>query len=358
MVSQAIDVHQADILIMDDEFSNVLLLERVLEQGGFTKIRSLTDPRLFFDAIANAEPDIILLDLNMPYLDGLTLMKELAAQSRPATFIPILILTADNTAGTRQDALTAGANDFLTKPFDVLEVLLRVKNLLKMRFLHNQLHSLNMDLEGQVKERTRDLQEAQIEILERLGLATEYRDDDTGAHIRRVADLSAEVARALGEDEKYVEMMRVAAPLHDIGKIGIEDGILMNPGKLTAEEFDAMKHHTRIGASILAGSRCRLLQLAEEIALTHHECWDGRGYPDGISGEDIPLSGRIVSVVDVFDALTNRRPYKEPWPVQDAIDEIVRLSGTKFDPRIVEAFLKVMAAEPAGRMLREYELAA
>lgn len=196
-------------------------------------------------------------------------------------------------------------------------------------------------LEAEVQERTAQLEEARLEILRRLALAAEYRDDETYEHTERVAETAASLLRALGGGPEEVGLMRLAAPLHDIGKLGISDLILLKPGRLTPEEFARMKTHTRLGAQILSGSRSQVLRLAEEIALTHHEWWDGSGYPRGLSGAEIPLAGRIVALADVFDALTHRRPYKEPWPVERALEEVRSLSGTHFDPTIVDAFMKL-----------------
>ncbi len=193
-----------------------------------------------------------------------------------------------------------------------------------------------------MRERTAALEETQIEILERLALAAEYRDDETGEHIKRVGRTAAEIAKVLGWSEEEVELIRRAAPLHDVGKIAISDTILLKPGKLTPEEFERMKLHTTLGAKMLSGGRFPLLQLAEQIALTHHERWDGSGYI-GLQGEAIPIAGRIVAVADVFDALTSVRPYKNAWSTSDAIDEIRRQNGKQFDPRVVEAFLKVIS---------------
>ena len=204
-----------------------------------------------------------------------------------------------------------------------------------------------MVLEEKVRERTWELEEAQIEILERLALAAEYRDDDTGAHTQRVGRLSAMLGRALGMSDVDVELIRRAAPLHDVGKIGIPDAILLKPGPLTDEEYEVMKTHTVIGARILSGNTSPHLQLAEEIALTHHERWNGTGYA-GLGGEDIPLPGRIVAVVDVFDALTHDRPYKEAAPVPLALEEIRRQSGRHFDPPIAAAFVELVASSELG----------
>jgi putative two-component system response regulator len=233
--------------------------------------------------------------------------------------------------------LKEGAKDFLTKPLNEIEVLLRINNLLETRFYSSL-------LEQRVKERTKDLEKARMEVLQRLALAAEYRDDNTGQHTRRVGQISALVAANLNLPAETVELIQTAAPLHDVGKIGIPDSILHKPGKLTEEEFAVMKTHTKIGASILSGGTSPMLQLSEEIAMYHHERWDGRGY-EGISGDAIPIAGRIVSVADVFDALTHSRPYKEAWTTEDAVAEISRQSGTQFDPQVVDAFMKLSHAD-------------
>jgi len=330
------------ILIVDDQPSNVMLLEGILQEEDFTSYRSITDSREVLPTFIDYLPDLILLDLQMPYLDGFAVMKQLQACIVPGDFLPILVLTADITPEAKRRALTEGALDFLTKPFDATEVLLRIKNLLQTRSLHIQLQKQNEVLDHKVRERTADLEATQVEILERLALAAEYRDDDTGEHTRRVGKTAARIAEALDWLLAEVELIRRAAPLHDVGKIAIPDAILLKPGKLTPEEFERMKTHTSLGAQMLSAGEFPLLQLAEQIALTHHERWDGTGYI-GLREDAIPMAGRIVAVADVFDALTSERPYKKAWPLSEALEEIKCQSGPQFDPRIVEAFLNVVS---------------
>ena len=334
-------IQSGRVLIVDDEAPNILLLEKTLKKAGFANVQSTTDSREVLSIFSEFQPDILLLDLNMPDLTGFEVMEQLRGLVDKNTYFPILVLTADPTPLMKQQALAYGARDFLSKPFDLTEVLLRIKNLLETRFLYLQLHEQNEALEVKVRDRTRELEETQVESLHRLALAAEFRDDDTGQHTQRVGHVSALLAKALGLADDVVQLVRLAAPLHDVGKIGIPDIVLLKPDQLTAVEIQVMITHTIIGARILSGSKSPLLQLAEQIALTHHECWDGKGYPLGRRGDDIPLAGRIVSVADVFDALTHRRPYKEAWPASDAATEIERLGGSKFDPRVVTAFLKL-----------------
>lgn len=329
------------ILIVDDQPANVALLEGILEEEDFTSYRSVLDSREALATFVEYLPDLVLLDLQMPFMNGFEVMTQLQACIAPQDFLPILILTADVSPETKRRALAEGALDFLTKPFDAVEVILRIRNLLQTRSLHVQLQGQNEILDRKVRERTAELEATQLEILDRLALAAEYRDDDTGKHTQRVGEIAAQVAEALGWQSGAVELIRRAAPLHDVGKIAIPDSILLKPGKLTPEEFERMKWHTKLGATILSGGQFPLLQLAEKIALTHHERWDGTGYI-GLAGEAIPMAGRIVSVVDVFDALTSVRPYKKAWSEQEALEEIQRESGRQFDPRVVDVFLRVI----------------
>jgi putative two-component system response regulator len=333
------DLQSARILVADDQEANVRLLEGILRRVGYTNVSSTTDSRKVLPMYAELQPDLILLDLVMPHVDGFHIMEQLQATAQLGTYLPILVLTADITQEARQRALSIGAKDFVTKPFDHAEVLLRIKNLLETRFLHSRLRDQNEILAEKVRERTAELEESRLEILKRLAIAAEYRDDDTGQHTQRVGRLSAHLAEALSLPKDYIDLLLEAAPLHDVGKIGIPDSILLKPGKLTAAEFDVMKTHTVIGAKILSGGRSDSIRMAAKIALTHHERWDGSGYPHGLAREEVPIEGRIVAVVDVFDALTHIRPYKTAWTIDRALAEILSQKGKQFDPCVVEAFL-------------------
>lgn len=340
------------ILIVDDEDANVRVLERLLDRAGYQNLRSTSDPREVEDIFLEYDPDLILLDLHMPHLDGFAVMEMLREHIGPETYLPILVLTGDPDREVKERALSAGARDFVTKPFDSTEVLLRIQNLLETRCLHQELRAHSETLEEKVRERTRELAQAQIEILHRLVLAAEYRDDMTGRHAERVGVLSALVGSALGVGRERVEVIRRAAPLHDVGKIGIPDAILMKPGPLTPAEFEVMKNHTTIGARILAGTDYSLLETARTVARSHHEKWDGTGYPDGLAGEDIPLVGRIVSVADVFDSLTHERPYKMATPPEEAVEMIREEREQHFDPEVADAFLRVIGRLEEGSLDR------
>lgn len=335
------------ILVVDDNPSNVLLIERLLEYSGFEHVRALNDPTEVLGTCQEWEPDLIILDLHMPKMNGYQVMEQLQQHREPDDFLPILVFTADVTSEAKRKALEAGAADFLTKPGDATEIRLRVRNFLKMRLLHQRLSEQKRILEDRVRERTVDLENMHLEVVERLARAAEYRDDDTGQHAKRVGDMAARIGFELGMDSEEVETLRLAASLHDLGKIGISDSILLKPGKLTQEEFELMKSHTRIGAEVLAGSACRFLTMAEEIALTHHEKWDGSGYPSGTQGEEIPLVGRIVAVADVYDALVSERPYKVTMSHDAAVEEIVSSAGRHFDPQVVAAFQRIATGFPS-----------
>jgi putative two-component system response regulator len=340
----AYDFHTARILVVDDEIANVEILRRFLARAGFRNVDSTTDSRQAAPLYLEHRHDLILLDLHMPHLDGLDVMDQLN-EIASASYLPILILSGDLTPEARRDALSRGAKDFVNKPFRQDELLLRIRTLLDTRMLYVQIQNQNQALEAAVRQRTRELVEMQIEIIERLAIAAEFRDDNTGQHTQRVGQMSALLAQQLGLPDSQVSLIARAAPLHDVGKIGVPDTILMKMGKLTPAEFEIVKQHTTIGARILSGGKFPLLRLAEEIALSHHERWDGHGYA-GMRGADVPLSGRIVAVADVFDALTQQRPYKPAWPVAEAIAEIDRQRERQFDAGVVDAFLRVIQSSP------------
>jgi len=338
----------ARILIVDDEAANIEILQRILSRGGFGRIETTTDSREAAALYVQHRPDLILLDLHMPHLDGLAVMDQLN-EIAEASYLPILILSGDLTPEARREALSRGAKDFVNKPFQADELLLRIKTLLETRLLYIQIQSQNQLLEAKVRERTRELVEAQIEIIERLAVAAEFRDDNTGQHTQRVGQMSALLAKQLGLPDSMVSLIARAAPLHDVGKIGVPDSILLKMGKLTREELEIVKAHTTIGARILSGGKFPLLRLAKEIAFSHHERWDGDGYA-GLRGVDIPLAGRIVAVADVFDAPTQQRPYKPAWPIAEAIEGIPQQPDRQFDPGIVDAFLRVTESMPQVRV--------
>lgn len=332
-------IERSRILIADDDEGNVRVLEAFLRAAEFTEIVVTTESSRVIELCATVEPDVLLLDLGMPAPDGYALLHMLKPLRQGAVRLPVLVLTGDTSLDAKHRALTLGANDFLTKPFDPSEVVLRVGNLLETRALQRALSSQNEALERRVRERTHELEDARVEIVERLAQAAEYRDDATGGHVQRVGRTAGLLARALGLPDDTVDLMRWAAQLHDIGKLGISDALLVKRGRLTDAEMEVMKLHVTIGADMLAGSRSSLLRTSEEIVRTHHEHWDGSGYRAGLKGTEIPLGGRIAAVADVFDALTHRRPYSDPWPVERAVAEISALSGRQFDPQLVEAFL-------------------
>lgn len=337
-------VETARILVVDDEPANVRLLERVLSREGYAGVVGITDARRVPDLFRAFLPDLILLDLRMPHVDGFTILDQIATLNREGGFLPIVVLTADDSKEAKERALSAGATDFISKPFQTFEILLRIRNLLQTRQLYIELQHRNRRLETRVVERTRELEHAQREMLERLAQAVETRDGETGEHTRRVGENSAHLARALGLPDDQVELLRRAAPLHDVGKIGIPDAVLAKRGALTAAEREVVKTHTVLGAKILAQGDSELMRAAERIALGHHERWDGTGYPNGLAGEEIPLEARIVAVVDVFDALVHDRPYRDAWTETRALAEIEAGAGGHFDPAVAAAFLQAHAA--------------
>ena len=345
-----INTKSASILMVDDDPVNILILQALLESEGYTQLYSTTDPLAAEGLYRQHRPDLVLLDINMPKLSGFGVMEQLKAiEQEQGNYPPIMMLTAVTDRDTRLRALTAGARDFLTKPFERIEVLSRIHNILEVRCLHKQIRQHNKLLEQKVRDRTAqlaekadELQETRLEIIRRLGRAAEYRDNETGLHIIRMSKYAQLLGQAAGMSDDAAELLLNASPMHDIGKIGIPDSILLKPGKLNAKEWEIMKTHTRMGAEILSGHPSDLMEMARLIALTHHEKWDGSGYPNGLQGEAIPLVGRIVALTDVFDALTSERPYKKAWCVGDALSEIDQRSGTHFDPQLVQQFKRIL----------------
>ena len=337
MAASQIDIYTGKLLIVDDEPVNVKLLERTLAKAGYSNIESTLDPRKVCDLFADGDHDLVLLDLNMPYMDGFAVMN--ALQERFDTPPPVLVLTAQSAQEFRTQALELGAQDYVTKPFERNELLHRVKNLLESKLYRHGLERLNESLEEKVNERTCQLNETRLQVVRRLGRAAEYRDNETGLHIVRMSKISYLLGKAMGMDDYQSDLLLNASPMHDIGKIGIPDHILLKPGKFEPDEWEIMKQHAQIGADILEGEDSDLLTMARDIALTHHEKWDGSGYPNGLKGEAIPLVGRICALADVFDALTSERPYKKAWTVEDALQLIHENRGSHFDPDLVDAFM-------------------
>ena len=333
--------HNSRILIVDDEPVNLKLLDKMLRAEGYANLVSIVDSRKVMEAYCAEPPDLILLDINMPYLDGyevMALLKELKDPLLP----PILVLTAQAGKEFLMRALNEGARDFLSKPFNRYELLARVRNLLDAHLALRLTFDQKGVLEGLVCERTAEVVQSRLEIVQRLGRASEYRDNETGRHILRMSYSAAMLAKKIGWSGERCDLMLYASPMHDLGKIGISDLILLKPARLTDEERGIMETHSTIGADILSGSNNELLETARIIALTHHEKWNGSGYPAKLAGESIPLEGRIAAIVDVFDALTSVRPYKKAWPVDEAVDEIRKQSGAHFDPELVGHFLAIL----------------
>ncbi|MBF0190946.1 MAG: response regulator [Magnetococcales bacterium] len=335
-------IRSAAILIVDDNVHNLEIARQILECRGFTRITTESNPLAVFDVhlAGGGQPfDLILLDLMMPHLDGFGVMTRLKECGNAS---PVLVLTAQNDTQLCHHAFAAGASDFLSKPFTGEEMYARVNNLLIAHLAQRRLYHENYTLEEAVRQRTTELEAAQFEIVRRLGMAGERRDNETGLHVVRMAYFSRIIALGDRMENTDVDLLFHAAPMHDIGKIGIPDRILLKAGRLDDAERHVMNTHVEIGFQILNGSDIPLLQRAATIARTHHEKWDGSGYPYGLRGDEIPLDGRIVAIADVFDALTSKRPYKKAWSVEDAITFICGQAGEHFDPRLVAVFEEVL----------------
>jgi putative two-component system response regulator len=334
------------ILAVDDQIENIELLEAYLEPEGFELVRAEDG----FDALAKISGgriDLVLMDVMMPGMDGFEATRRIR-QDAENRLLPIILITALRGREDRVRGIEAGCDDFISKPVDSVELLARVRSLLKVKAYNDLLETYRRDLEAEVAARTAELtgafgkiKSASLETIYRLSMASEYKDVDTGVHIKRMSLYSAAIACRMGFDENVVETILYAAPMHDLGKIGIPDRILTKPGKLDSLEWEIMKRHTQIGARILSGSEAEFIRLGATIALSHHEKWDGSGYPEGLSGADIPVSARITAIADVFDALTVKRPYKEPFTVEKSFAIILEGRGKHFDPDVVDAFFAI-----------------
>lgn len=325
------------ICIIDDERISLNVINAVLQRNAAHRVESFSSPIHGLARCRETTFDLVLVDYQMPIINGVECVLQIRALP-DYQFIPIIMLTADNDRALRLEAISAGATDFLNKPFDPEELRVRVKNLLALRQAQVALQKRATDLDEEVHRATLKLQSREEELIWCLSRAIEMRDGSTGEHISRVAIVSEIIARHMGLSEAFCRTLYLASPLHDTGKIGISDAVLHKPGKLTAKERQEIETHTDIGGQILSNGESYLIKMAQEIALSHHEKWDGSGYGLGLAGKDIPLSGRITAIADVFDALCSVRTYKKAWSFNDAYDEILRQSGTHFDPACVNAF--------------------
>lgn len=326
-----------NVVLIDDSRSVLVALRVELEQLGNLQIDTFEDPENAIKACAEKQYDLVLVDYNMPKLTGIEVVT--ALRNRPSyDLVPIVMVTSETEKLVKMNAIEAGATEFLRKPVDMVELKARVRNLLNLRRAHVALSQRAESLVAVVNAKSVELAASEEEIIWRLARAIEYRDGATGDHVSRVAQISLLIAQDLKLDADVCRKIYLAAPLHDIGKIGISDEILGKPGRLTDQERDVMRQHVDIGVQILANGRSDLLMVAERIAGGHHEKWDGSGYPKGLAGEQIPLEARIVALADVFDALCSVRPYKPQWSLQDAHAYVLRENGRHFDPACVAAF--------------------
>lgn len=322
------------ILVVDDIPDNIEVLRGILHDDHLI-LAAINGAKALEIARSTQKPDMILLDVMMPKMDGYEVCRRLKSDSRTA-HIPVIFVTGMGEVESEILALELGAVDYITKPIVPPVVKARVKT-------HLALYDQNRELEHLVQERTEELQRTRLQIIQDLGRAAEYKDNETGMHVMRMSNYARLLAKAVGMNDQAVELVFSAAPMHDVGKIGIPDNILLKPGKLNEEEWKIMKTHPAIGVEIIGeAGDSDLLNLAATVALTHHEKWNGQGYPKGLSGEDIPLEGRIVAIADVFDALTSERPYKKAWSVEDAKDLLQREAGKHFDPLLVPLFLDIL----------------
>jgi len=332
------------VLIVDDEIKNIELEKGYLESYNYEILTALNGEEAL-KVLSTNDVDIILLDVMMPGRNGFAVTKYLKSHEK-TRLIPIILVTALTEKSERVKGIEAGCDDFVSKPVDSSELVARVRSLVKVKAYNDHMRNYERELENEVDKRTRELnaalkmiEETAIETIHRLAAAAECRDQYTGSHILRVSRYAEVTARKMDLNSGFVKAILYAAPMHDVGKMAIPDKVLMKPGKLNNKEWEVMQQHTTIGAKILHGSDQDYMKMAEEIALTHHEKWNGTGYPQGLAGEQIPLSGRIVAVADVFDALISERPYKPALPIRESFTIIKNERGTHFDPSVVDAFI-------------------
>jgi len=324
------------ILIVDDNEINVMLLEEVLKEEGYAP-ESCTNPLEAVELTKTTKYDIAFIDYMMPEMNGIELIKKIKANS-PDTIC--VMVTAASSNEVKLEALKAGANEFLSKPIDTAEIIIRLENSIKLIKSNKILKDYSTSLEEEVKKATNSLLNAQYETLSVLSNVAEYRDEDTNLHTKRVAFYSKLIAEKAGLDEEMQDLIFYASPLHDIGKIGISDNILLKPGRLTDEEFEIMKTHAKIGYDMLKDfDNNKYLKAGAQIALTHHEKFNGKGYPYGLKGDEIDIKGQIVAIADVFDALTSVRPYKKAWTMEKTFGLIEEELGQQFNPFFGQIFL-------------------
>jgi putative two-component system response regulator len=338
-----------NILIVDDDPLNRNMMTQVFNRQGFDTI-SASDGKIALEKVSAVSPDLILLDLKMPGIDGFEVTNRIKRNTETRD-IQVILLTGLDSVHNHVTALDVGADAFISKTAPRSEIVARVRSHLKVKQLNDQMKAYQQNLEQEVVLRTNQLNQAMerlktvsLDTIIKLTSASEYRDTETGMHIKRMSHYSAVIAQKMGLKNKTVEAILYASPMHDIGKIGIPDKILLKPGKLNAEEWEVMKKHTLIGADILKGSDIGFVRMGETIALAHHEKWDGSGYPRGLNGRKIPLAGRITALADVFDALTSNRPYKEAFSIEKSMRIISQERNKHFDPEVVDAFFAVQDA--------------
>ena len=336
------DVKAAKILIVEDDPLNANLLREILEEDGYFNIFMTQDPFQVLTLHEKNKFDIILLDIQLPGMSGIQVLENLQRASK-GDFLPVIMLTAHNDRNIRRKVLEAGARDFISKPYENWEVLLRIRNILQIKFYYSQ-QIYRVDLmESEVSRRTKEIRETQFEIIQRLAVAGELRDNETGAHVKRMSHICSLLASKRGVTAEFAELMLYASAMHDVGKIGIPDSILLKSKKLSTAEWEIMQQHPKIGARIIGNHNSPLISMAREISLFHHERWDGSGYPHGISGDQIPVSARIAAISDVFDALTSDRPYKKAWSIDKSVEMIKGESGKHFEPLMVNILVDSLA---------------